>query len=86
MIRFQDFAPRQLARAGIFRSAEYETFEAAVAAAGEWANQQQVRVINVETVVLPNLWREEGTEDSSVQVFDGHATWHQFVRVWYEAD
>lgn len=41
MLRFQDFAPKQLIREGLFRSALYETFEAAVAAAGEWATQQQ---------------------------------------------
>ena len=86
MLRFQDFAPRQVARGGVFRSAEYESFESAAAAAGEWLHQQQVRVINVETVVLPNIWREEGTEDVDLRVFDGHATWHQFVRVWYDAD
>ena len=86
MLRFQDFAPKQLAREGLFRSAQYETFEAAVTAAGEWATQQQVRIINVETVVLPNLWQEDGTKDPDLQSFDGHATWHQFVRVWYEAE
>lgn len=59
---------------------------AAVEAAGDRVQQWQVRLINVETVVLPNIWSEEGTQDPELQIAGGYGSWNQFVRVWYEAD
>lgn len=88
MIAFKDFLPRQLRAPGFLSDAQHETFEAAVAAANEWIAARSVRVINVETVVLPNLWGpdEEGTGDAAVRTAaeDYSSTWHQFLRVWYD--
>ena len=87
MISFKDFVPRMRDAGGFFKQAEYDSFDEAAAAAGSWALNQGVRVINMETVVLPNIWRthEEGSTDSSLLTGGGMAsTWHQFVRCWYE--
>jgi hypothetical protein len=74
-----------LAEGSFFHAASYESFEAAVKAANEWINSDAVNVVNIETVVLPNIWAhtEEGTKDPELPTFEGHARWHQFVRVWY---
>ncbi len=87
MIAYRDFVPKMTAPAALLRAAQYETFDAAVAAAQQWVAQGGVRVINVETVVLPNIWnpREEGTRDAALGMGDLGGSWHQFVRVWYEA-
>ncbi len=87
MISYKDFAPKQVNRSGFLRQAEYETFDEAVEAAGAWIEQGAVTVINVETVVLPNIWGqfEEGTEDVALATAEGYAVWHQFVRVWYKS-
>jgi hypothetical protein len=65
----------------------YETLCAAIAAANEWIREHRVRVINVETVVLPNIWEEWelGTRDPAIRTF-AKPIWHQFVRVWYEEE
>lgn len=87
MIDYKDFIPRQTAGPGFFSSAEYQTFDAAVLAANKFVDTQSVRVLNIETVVLPNVWApgEDGTTDPSIRTSgDFPATWHQFVRVWYE--
>ena len=87
MISFSDFAPRQLKAAGFLKTAEYESFEESVDAADQWIAKNAIDLINIETVVLPNVWspREDGTTaDGSLSTTGNiHTTWHQFVRVWY---
>ena len=82
---FRDFAPQMLSGFGLFKVAEYETFQAAVAAANQWIREEKIQLVQLETVVLPNIWRsvEEGTADASLNATGNIATWHQFVRVWY---
>ena len=87
MIDYKDFIPKQTAGPGFFSAAEYQTFDAAVLAANKFVDAQSVRVLNIETVVLPNVWdaSEDGTTDPSIRTSgDFSATWHQFIRVWYE--
>ena len=88
MIRYQDFVPKQTKEWGLLSPAEYESFDAALAAANKWIKENEIKVLNVETVVLPNIWGryEEGSADAALATPDGtFNTWHQFVRVWYEA-
>lgn len=98
MIGCRDFAPRQLTPlvppGALFAwvslmnmQGEYESFDSALAAANAWIGEERIEVINVETVVLPNIWQpsEEGTRDAGLRTGD-LAVWHQFVRVWYRTD
>jgi hypothetical protein len=64
---------------------EYETLSEAIAAANEWIAEHRIRPINIETVVLPNIWEdwEQGTQDPAIRTFH-KPIWHQFLRVWYE--
>jgi hypothetical protein len=87
MIGYKDFIPQQTAGPGFFSSAQYESFDAAVRSANAFVSGQSVKVLNVETVVLPNVWdtSEDGTTDPSIRTSgDVSSTWHQFIRVWYE--
>jgi hypothetical protein len=89
MIEFRDFVPRVVAEGSLFKAAEYESLTVAVGAANAWIHENQIRVINVETVVLPNIWSrwEEGSTDTSLGTSgDSPSHWHQFVRVWYRTD
>jgi hypothetical protein len=84
MIGFQDFAPR-IIKNGFF-GREFESFEAALAGASEWIDSTGVNVVNIETVVLPQIWAEEGTTDVDLRVNgEWTTTWHQFIRVWYKS-
>ena len=85
-IQFKDFVPRKVAEAGLFKPAEFESFDEAVKAASRWVKENDVQLINVETVLLPNIWShfENGTADSSLGTSgDSPSHWHQFVRCWY---
>ncbi len=84
MIGFEDFAPR-IIKSGFF-GREFESFEAALAGANEWIDSSGVDVVNVETVVLPQIWDEAGTTDTDLTIYgERTATWHQFIRVWYKS-
>ncbi len=90
-LAFKDFVPKQLRapRFGLSSQAlegEYETFESAVAAMNDWRRTEPVHVVQLETVVLPNLWAnwEHGSIDPALSAGQGSPIWFQFIRVWYE--
>jgi hypothetical protein len=91
MLAFKDFVPKQLKAPHFGLSAEaqqgsYESLEVALAAANAWVREENVTLVNVETVVLPNLWAnwEQGSADPVLGVGTTTPLWHQFIRVWYE--
>lgn len=85
MLKYKDFVPRQLKAPGIFDQGEHETFEDAVTAANDWLEASAVKLVSLETVVLPNIWSrwEEGSGDASIGTGDSPIRWHQFLRCWY---
>lgn len=87
MIQYRDFVPEMLAAPKLFKAGEYESLEAAIEAANSWIKEYDVRIVNIETVVLPNIWSryEEGTSDVALGTSgEMPSHWHQFVRVWYQ--
>ena len=88
MIRYRDFAPHVIKR-GLLHSDDFENFDAAVAAANAWIAAETPQIVNVETVVLPNISadRSEGTIDGRVETEEAMTSineWYQFLRVWYQ--
>ena len=69
---------------------EFETFEKAVASANAWIAQEAIRVIHVETVVLPHAYihdaRDVSQTGQAILQASSLAFWEQFVRVWYEVE
>ncbi len=87
MIKFHDFAP-VLLESGFLSGNKYETLREALDKANQWIASKGVDVINVETVVLPNL-NSGGLGTSEVELTASgkfQSTWHQFIRVWYRAN
>ena len=85
-ISYRDFVPEMLNAGGFLRAAEYEPLERALRRANEWIERAGVEVLNVETVVLPNLDSpyEDGSEDPELHTSgDMASSWHQFIRIWY---
>ena len=86
MLKYRDFVPSQIEAPGFFRAGEYESFDAAVKAANDWIVKSNVSLINLETVVLPNIWSrwEEGSTDAAIKTSgESPSQWHQFLRCWY---
>jgi hypothetical protein len=87
MIVFKDFVPKITVPAGILSPPRIESFNATVQEMNAWIVANSIRVVNVETVVLPNIHsaHEEGSHDTSLRTSgDLSSTWHQFIRVWCE--
>jgi hypothetical protein len=89
MIQFKDFVPKQTVlmqkeRTGLIPKFTYESLDACIAAMNVWAREEGVNILNIETVVLPNMHSpvEEGSQDVALRDFQG-AVWYQFIRVWY---
>lgn len=87
MLRYIDFLPQMIQPPKLFSPAEFEAFATCVAAANTWLSAHpQVKLVNFETVVLPNIWSryEEGSDDAALSTLPAHPdTWHQFLRCWY---
>ncbi len=87
MIIFRDFVAKVITPGGLLKQPELENLDVVVMRANEWILQEKIKVVNIETVVLPNLHstREEGTGDTYIVTSGEYTTiWNQFVRVWYE--
>jgi hypothetical protein len=87
MLQHRDFVPKMTKPAAFFSPAEHESFDAALAEANAWIAASGVRVVNVETVVLPNIWSryEEGSRDTALGTSgESPSFWYQFIRVWYD--
>jgi hypothetical protein len=81
-IHFQDFFPTILKRG--FFSDDHENLRATVDRANEWIAERKVRVLNVETVLLPNI--DEVADASQVGIRtsgESSSFWYQVIRVWY---
>jgi hypothetical protein len=88
MMGFKDFVPKLLEKAGFLGEPEFESLGAVVNRCNAWLEANpNLRIVNVETVVLPNLHHrfEEGSQDVNLREDEDFTTpWNQFVRVWFE--
>ena len=82
-VNYQDFFPAVL-KSGIFQM-EYEAIPAVIVRVNEWVLAAGVNIVNIETVVLPNVQNPETASKSGLIVGEISA-WYQVVRVWYEGE
>lgn len=82
-LNHHDFFP-EVRKTGSFTK-EHESFASVAARARDWVEREGVRVINVETVLLPNANDPEECEDTEFDTSGKSGSyWHQMVRVWYD--
>jgi len=89
MIAFQDFAPGQIAHGSSPLTSQWQPFDQAVIAANTWIKQYSIRVISVETLLLPNVWNTvaRGTLESRLHTSGEMSNhWYQIVRVWFDPE
>ena len=87
MIKNIDFTPKITKKGGFFRSTEMERFNDVVKQMNEWIDENEPEIVNIETVVLPNIHdpEEEGSEDTMLGADGQNASmWYQFIRLWYK--
>lgn len=82
MIRYRDFLP-QIEKRNLFGSISSSgSLEETVAEANGWIERQQVTVLNIETVLLPEPKGNLRKPVSHFSSFEG-IQFLQSVRVWY---
>lgn len=87
MIKVKDFVPEK-AKGGLFKSSKIEKFEDIIKEMNEWIASEKPDVINIETVLLPNIHdsEEEGSQDTELWTGgESSSNWYQLIRVWYKA-
>lgn len=86
MFAYKDFAPEVVEKGGMFRSNKVEALKEVVATANNWAATNSVKVINIETVLLPVTTKDPGKsfERAAINVELGMAEWTQIIRLWYQ--
>ena len=84
MLAFKDFYPKIEEKGNFFKRDKWQSLEAALEDANAWLAESKVSVLNVETVVLPNMWSdyEEGPQDAHLTSYQ-QSNWYQLIRVWY---
>ena len=88
MISFKDFVPSMTSSGGFFSMPTVEQIHDSLARAKEWIAVNNLDVVNIETVVLPNIHDpgEEGSTDAQIRTSgEMSAHWYQFIRVWYRS-
>lgn len=87
LLKFKDFVPQRKAPRTWKSRGEFEPLSFALQEANAWIlHHPDIELLNVETVVLPNVHdkREEGSEDPDFQIIGGASiNWNQFFRIWY---
>ncbi|WP_124980777.1 hypothetical protein [Nonlabens xiamenensis] len=86
-IQFIDFIP-EVTETKFFGGNKYESIDKCVERANEWIRKNYNRkIINVETVVLPQIYRKKEADSKSVySIATGGSIVYTFqvVRIWYE--
>ena len=78
MICFKDFFPQAIERKGFFSEDKYEKFSSLLDQLNQWLAQNNVEIINIETVVLRDI------DDEKTRFLAEEPFFYQFIRVWYE--
>lgn len=55
MLKFTDFDPRVIDPGGLFKSATMESMGDTLQQVNQWIDEENIDVVNVETVALPNI-------------------------------
>lgn len=87
MIKQIDFTPAVTKKGGLFKSAKIQKFQEIVDEMNEWIESNNPNIVNIETVLLPNIHDpdEEGSEDTMLGTGrESSSHWYQLIRVWYK--
>lgn len=91
MIQFKDFAIKTTKPAGWLNSPEFEPLEETLLRVNNWIEENELMVLNVETIVLPNVYDDGTKRTSSKGAYKSKETgsgspnwWYQIFRVWYQ--
>lgn len=84
MIAFRDFIPQRQGKRLLGVLTDYENLHELVARVNLWIEQQQIDVLNIETVVVTSLPNEpEASPKMQMSSPANTNSTYQVVRIWY---
>ena len=86
-ISTKDFVPEKK-KGGMFKSGSIQQFDEVAQAMNAWVKEINPDIVNIETVVLPNIHdkQEEGSQDTELWTGgESSSQWYQLIRVWYRS-
>lgn len=84
---YKDFVPEatEQKKALFFTVSGYPPLTKLLPEINRWIDTNKIDVMNIETVVIPNLDSEDGSHDTSLSTSgEMSSTWFQIIRVWYQ--
>jgi hypothetical protein len=83
-IRFRDFIPQIQSKQLFGALRDYEDPREIVTRINRWIEQEQVEVINIETLLLPKMPGADAENVPTVlETYSGVYNSYQAIRVWY---
>ena len=82
-IRFKDFVP-EVTSMGIFRNPTAPSLKEITEDVNSWVEKTNTKIINIETVIVPNLNIKDYQSQSISSTVNGSAYHLQIIRVWYK--
>jgi len=82
MIKFRDFAIKVKIKGGVLSVRTFEPVDESLLRVNNWIEENEIMVLNVETVVIPHSSSTRGAYKVS---YGDSPWWNQFFRVWYQA-
>lgn len=91
MIHFKDFDIKVTRPAGLISGPEFEPIEETLLRMNNWIEENEILVLNVETLVIPNIFMgktgmTKRTSSKGAFKIGGSQSswWYQIFRVWYK--
>lgn len=90
MIKFIDFTLNIISPGALFTAPKFESKEEALLRMNAWIEENEISVLNIETLMMPNLdlgVSDAKTEDTYYLTKGGQGQkdkWFQIFRVWYQ--
>jgi len=89
MIDFKDFNIKVTKSAGMLSDPEFEPLAETMLRLNGWIEKNEIIVLNVETLLMPNIYKGYSNRTSSSGAYkvlgDESTWWYQIYRVWYQA-
>ena len=89
MIYFKDFRPAITGTKKVLfmTISDYDGLSEVMPKVNDWITRNKIDLINMETVALPNIDMEEGSNDAHLRASGEMSThWFQIIRVWYRLE
>lgn len=86
-ISVKDFVPEKQ-KGGMFKSSKVEQFTEVLAKMNQWVSEHNPTIVNVETVVLPNIHESDEDGSTDTELWTGgesSSRWYQLIRLWYKS-